>query len=249
MRRTLLVSVVLALLAAALAVFAPAALVGAPLEEFSRGRLALAEPEGTVWRGRGVLAAGPDSRLALAWSIDAWPLLRGELRMHLRPFDNGGRLPRGEISVSRGKLAVRELDVEIPADMLRVAAGTNAIRVSGDVRVASRSLDWSPPVSGGKAELVWRDASIAGPIGAPIALGSVTTVVSSTDGGFSGSVANQGGDLGVLGTVAWRSEAGREVSLHLAPRSADKSQLADLLAAIGTPEGAGWRVRWRTGPR
>ena len=66
MRRTLLVSVVLALLAAALAVFAPAALVGAPLAELSGGRLALTEPE-----------AGSDSasvRTQAIWDGEAYVL-------------------------------------------------------------------------------------------------------------------------------------------------------------------------------
>ncbi len=247
MRRTLLALVVLVPLAAAVAAFAPATLVGAQVERSSGGRLGFAQIEGTVWRGRGVIAAGADGRVALAWSIDVWPLLRGELRVHLLPYDSRSPLPRGEIIADRSNFAVRDLDIAMPADMLRVAVAGHGIRAAGELRVTSPSFDASS--AGGTAELVWRDASIAGPVGAPIALGSVAAVVSATDAGFSGSVANQGGDLDVRGTVARQQDGSGEISLLLAPRLPDNSQIAGLLDAIGTPEGAGRRVRWRTGSR
>ncbi len=249
MRRASLVIVVLALLAAAVAVYAPAGLVGARVERLSGGRITLAEPDGTVWRGRGVLAADPGSRLPFAWSIDAWPLLRGELHLRLLPYDSRRRLPRGEVTLGRGKVALREIELEFPADLLSAAAADNAIRAGGEIRLATSTVDWAPPAGNGKFDVEWRDARIAAPGGAAMALGKVNAVISAADGGFAGSVVNEGGDLDVRGTAGWQMDGRIEVSLLLVPRDPDNALLAGLLAAVGTPEGGAWRVRWRAALR
>jgi hypothetical protein len=248
MRRTLLILAAFAVFAAAVAAFAPAALVGAPLERITGGMLGLAEAEGTIWRGRGTLVASREARLPLAWSIDPWPLLRGELRLSLFPYDANGTSPRGEIALRDGTVALRSLDVALPADVLRAAASGTLLGAAGWVRVTSSALDWAPTGSRGEVEIVWRDARIAPGNGDAIALGSVTAVLSATGDRLTGSVANEGGDLDVRGNVSLRSRT-TELSLLLAPRRADDAALARSLAAIGTPDGAGWRVEWRAGTR
>jgi hypothetical protein len=210
--------------------------------------LELVEAEGTIWRGRGTLVASREARLPLTWSIDPWPLLRGELRLSLFPYDANGTAPHGEIALRAGTVALRGLDVALPAGMLRVAAPGTGLGAAGWVRVTSSALDWAPTGSRGEALIVWRDARIAAGNGDAIALGSVTAVLSATGDGLAGPVANEGGDLGVRGNVSLRFRTA-ELSLLLAPRRADDAALARSLAAIGTPDGAGWRVEWRAGTR
>lgn len=248
MRRTLLILASLVAFAAAVAAFAPAALVGAPLGRISGGMLRLAESEGTIWRGRGTLVASREARLPLAWSIDPWPLLRGELRLSLFPYDATGTAPHGEIALHDGTVALRGLDMALPADMLRVAAPGTGLVAAGWVVITSSALDWAPTGSRGEALIVWRDARIAAGSGDAIGLGSVTAVLSAAGDRLAGPVANEGGDLGVRGNVSLRSKSA-EFSLLLVPRRADDAELARSLAAIGTPDGAGWRVEWRAGTR
>ena len=85
MRRALLILVWLVAFAAIVVAIAPASLAGAALERISEGTLALAEAEGTLWRGRGTLTAARIARVPVAWSIEPWPLLRSELRLQVFP--------------------------------------------------------------------------------------------------------------------------------------------------------------------
>jgi general secretion pathway protein N len=69
------------LLAIALAITATATLLDARLAEQSGGRLRMADAEGTLWNGSGELLLLPGgTRRKIVWHIDAWPLLRGEIR-------------------------------------------------------------------------------------------------------------------------------------------------------------------------
>ncbi len=249
MRRALLVIALVAALAAAVAAFAPATLAAAWIARASHDALALAGAEGTIWHGRGTLVAGAQSRLPLAWSLDPWPLLRAEVRLSLAPFDATASLPRGEIALHDRAVALRGLDIVLPAEMLRQAMSGTAIRASGEARVTSTSLDWTPNSIRGAVEIGWRDARLSAGTGAAVDLGTLTAKLTSEGTGLAGPIANDGGDVDVHGSAAWRSGDGGEASLLLTPRRADDAATARLLAAIGTPEGRGFRIVLRTGMR
>jgi hypothetical protein len=248
MRRALLFMALAVALGAAIAVFAPATLAGTWIARASRGTIALAAAEGTIWHGRGTLVTGSEARLPLAWSLDPWPLLRGEVRLSLAPFDTASPLPRGEISLHDRAIAVRGLDVAVPAEMLqRVAAGTG-IRATGEARITSTSLEWSGDSIGGEAQISWREARISAGPGATVDLGTLNVKLAGAGTELRGAIANDGGDVDVRGSGAWRP-AGGDVSLLLTPRRADDAATTRVLTAIGTPEGAGFRVVLRSGPR
>ncbi len=248
MRRALLIVAVAAALAAAIVAFAPATLASAWIARASRDTIALAGAEGTIWHGRGTLVAGSEARLPLAWSLDPWPLLRGEVRFSLAPFDAAAPLPRGEIDLRERAYAVRGLDVALPAEMLQRAAAGTAIRATGEVRVTSTSLEWVGDSIRGGAQISWRDARLSAGPGATIDLGTLKARLTGVGAELAGPIANDGGDVDVRGSAAWRP-AGSAVSLLLTPRREDDTATTRILAAIGTPEGAGWRVVLRAGSR
>jgi hypothetical protein len=240
--------VAIAVLAAAIAALAPAALVGVALERESGGRLALAGTEGTVWRGRGTLVSGNEFRLPLAWSIAALPLATGELRLRLAPHAGGGSTPAGEFALRTGAIAARALDVTLPADLVLAAAPRAGVRASGDMRLVSASLGWTDSFFTGSARLAWHDARLAvgGSVGT--SLGNVLFMLSAAGDRLAGPVSNDGGDLEIRGTVSVSTRGATDVSLVLTPRRDDPA-LARQLASIGTAEGSGWRVDFRSGPR
>src|SRR5512144_1519638 len=102
MRRILLIFTAVALvLAVEIVWLAPATLVDTRLQQASAGTLRLAQTEGTIWHARGILTSG-GTRLPLAWNLDFWPLLGGELRLHIVPYagtESGP--PRADIRVSK----------------------------------------------------------------------------------------------------------------------------------------------------
>lgn len=243
MRRLLLFVSALAAFAAAVVAFAPAVLVNPALERMSRGTLTLAEAEGTIWHGRGILVAGGAGRVPLAWSIDPWPLVHRELRLSLSSHAGGAGTPRGEIAVREHSVIVRNLDVTLPADMLRIAAPRAGLRAAGEVRVISPSLDSTPAAIRGGVDLYWHDARIESASGG-VDLGTIVAVLVADGERLGGPVANEGGDVEVRGTVKWQIPGSGDASLLLTPRRTDNSTLARILAVIGTSDGAGWRIAW-----
>src|SRR5262245_16251668 len=84
-------------LAVATAWLAPASLLDSRLADATGGVLRLANTHGTLWQGRGVVAAA-NTRIPVAWNVDFWPLLRGVVHMRVRS-DTGADSPRGTIDV------------------------------------------------------------------------------------------------------------------------------------------------------
>jgi len=235
------------LIAVALVWLAPATLVATRLDHATAGAVTLANAEGTLWNARGSLVAGGIA-VPAAWALDPWPLARGELRIHVAPF--GGEptgAPRGEITIGAQQTALRNIDLTVPAAWLAGVAGNRVPwRPAGNVTLTIPALEWSPPGSHGEARVVWRGAQIAGASeGASMDLGTVTTTITASGDRLSGPIANAGGNVDIRGDIAARAGGDVAITATLTPRRADDAALARALAAIGTPDGEGWRVSWR----
>jgi len=254
MRRLLLVLVAAALLLAGAFVYlAPASLLATRVERATGGTLKARDVEGTVWRGRGVLAAA-DTQLPIAWTVDPEPLLHGELRAHISAFDGIGRLPRADVVARRNSVILRDVDITLPLPLAVDALGGSIARrvgalADGDLAIRSTRLEWVPPTVNGDLVVVWRNARFGLPTFAPIDLGDVTATLAADGARLAGPVANSGGAMDIRGDVAVRPDRTGTISLLLTPRRADDATLARALATIGSPEGAGWRVNWQTPPR
>ena len=254
MGRLLLVLLAAALLLGGAFVFlAPASLLATRVERATGGTLAVRQSEGTVWRGRGVLAAG-DAQLPNAWTVDPEPLLRGELRAHLGPFDGVGRVPRADVLAERDRISLRDVDLTLPLPLaIEALGGRIAHRVGlvadGDLTIRSAQLDWVPPTVNGDLEVVWRAARFSLPAYAPIDLGDVTASLVANGERLAGPVRNSGGVMDIGGEITVRPDRSAALSLLLTPRRADDATLARALATLGTAEGSGWRVNWQMPPR
>lgn len=254
MRRLLLLLVVVALvLAGAFVVLAPASLVATRVEKFSGGSVVARNVEGTVWRGRGVLAAS-GAELPLAWTVDPRPLLEGELRAHIGPYAGVGDVPRADVLAGRERIELRDVDLTLPVPLLsEIVGGRPAQRMGlvadGDVSVRSERLDWIPPTINGDLNVLWRNARLSLPAFPPVDLGDVTARLRADGERLAGPVDNSGGAMDIRGDVTVFPDKRAAVSLLLTPRRTDDSVLAGALAAIGTPEGGGWRVSWQTPPK
>jgi len=241
---------ILAALVATVALFAvklaPASLADARVATMTKGNVHLADADGTLWDGRGILAAGA-MRIPVAWRIDGWPLLRRELHLHLVRGEGASASPKGEIAIGRESVALRDIDATIPAAFFGTAAGTSvALAVGGDVEINASRLDWTPPANHGDARIRWRSASVTAPGRAQaVELGDITIALRADGDHLDGLVSNAGGELDVRGNAALSALSGVQLSLVLTPRRADDRDLARALSMLGAPEGDGWRVAWR----
>ena len=254
MKRTLVIALLAAgLLAVAIAVLAPAALVAPYLERATRGLLAASEVGGTLWRGQGVLGVG-SARLPMAWTVDAAPLLTGEVHVHVTPVDGTSPSPRADVTAAGQRLALSDVAIVVPAGVLQEALMRNAAvrarwAADGEITATTSRLEWTPAAYSGDLRVVWRGARLT-PVSAPaIDLGEASATLAARGEQLAGPVVNSGGNLDLRGDVAIGTHGGATISLLLTPRRADDAELARTLAAIGTPEGAGWRVNWQTRPQ
>jgi Type II secretion system (T2SS), protein N len=249
-RRAVVLVAMVALAAIVEAVaLAPATLLDARIARATGQSVRLADAEGTLWHGRGTIAAGA-SRLPIAWEIDVGPLLRGVVRVQIRP-DSGAATPRAEIAATANGIALRNAEVTIPADVLAGFLGNAAPgSVAGDVTASADDLDLTRGSRRGEARLVWRGARIAGLVGgAPLDLGEVRSTAKVEGEAISGPLANEGGELSLRGEWKMGENDDLALAMLLTPRRADQAELKRALAAIGRADGDGWRVNWRVSLR
>ena len=248
LRRTVLVLAAVAVMVAIEAVWlAPASLVDSRLARMTDGAVRLADADGTLWRARGIIIAGA-ARIPIAWRIEPWPILLGELRLHLTP--GSGKTdgsPRADITFKRTGVSLRDVDLTFPASLIATATGRAAAEVvGGEVNVNATAIDWAPSGSRGEARASWHAARLIFVAGAaPLDLGDVRMTLTAEGDRLAGPVANDGGDLDIRGDITVREQDSIRLALLLAPRRSDNVQLARALALIGAADGGGWRVDWR----
>ena len=248
MLRALVFVACVAVLLAAAAALAPAALMNPRLADASRGNLSLAEAEGTIWNGRGILDVRTAAHIPLTWRLEALPLLQGEAHVTLIPPTPPGSAPRADIVAGRGAIAVHELDAMLPVELVAALFPRAGVKLSGVVRITSPALEWTRTSFAGGARLDWSDAQFAIANDAGIRLGNVTANLTAAGDRLTGPVTNEGGDFEVRGTVSLLPTGMPETTLTMTPRAGDPAQTRSL-AVHARPDGSGWNVDFRVGPR
>ena len=249
MRPTVVLIALASLLAVALAVFAPAALLDARLDAATQGRLRLVDTSGTVWTGRGLATSAQRTwSLPLGWKVDPLRLARGDVGVTLQPAD-AGDLPRGDITWRDAKLALDGVAFTLPATVLGAATGAgDALAFGGYLAFDAPHLTWSANGGDGAATVRWSGARVSGMTGA-LALGTVSANLAPRNGRIEGRVENRGGDVRIDGQFAW-SPSGVDVNATLAALPSTPPAVVRALGALGTPDANGAvHVQWRSGPQ
>lgn len=245
MRRALVVVAAIVVVLAAIAATAPAALVGVAAERLSRGAVSIAEADGTVWHGRGTLDARGALRVPLEWRVDLLPLARGEVRMTVAPPAAAQPSPRANLSARKDALTVRGFDVALPAEAIAALAPRAGVRLEGELRITSPSLEWTRSSIGGGARVRWSDARFAIGNEAPLSLGNVDANLVAAGDRLAGPVTNEGGDFAVRGRLSLAASGAPDATLTLSPRGGAAAQGRSLRVAA-RPDG-GWNVEYRAG--
>jgi general secretion pathway protein N len=227
---------------------APATLLDGRLEALSGGQLRLADASGTVWDGSGDVRIVPsDTAIHVGWHIAAWPLLLGRLRGSLVTDDASAP---AVFSIGRGDIDIRNLSLTLPAQsLLRAfvasptlpsAGGTIGLRVAALAKNGDR-LD-------GDVKLRWDAATLRALGMASLALGDVRFDAAGQDSALIGTLSNSGGDVDINGTASVSLDGHARLSATLHPRAGLDPERArtitSALAAIGQPDGDGYRIAW-----
>jgi hypothetical protein len=248
MFRALVVVAAIAVLVAAAVAIAPASLVNPSIERASGGNVSLAEADGTVWNGRGILAVANAARIPVAWRLEAWPLLLGEARVALVAPTPAGGAPRAELLARSGAIGVRALDATLPAELVAAVAVRAGVKLTGALHVMTPALEWTRRAFNGGARVEWADAQFAISNDAAIRLGKVTADLAAAGDRLSGPVTNEGGDFDVRGTVTLLASGIPETALTMTPRVGNSGQTRSL-TVTARPDQNGWNVNYQVGSR
>jgi general secretion pathway protein N len=252
MRRALAFLVAATLLLLALVIKAPASLVDGRIEAMSAGKVRLASATGTLWNGAGELRlVDGNASLPVSWQIDAWPLLRGELRGTLA-VEDGAAAP-ASFSLGLGESTVRNVSLNLPANTLLRVAGVPALlaNAGGNVGLKIGELTKRGDRIEGHLALRWDQATLQTLQIVPrpslvIALGDIRVDATGQGSDLAGPVANTGGDVEIGGTVSASLNGNARLDARVRPRAGmdveRANSLGNILALLGQPDGGGYRI-------
>lgn len=247
MRAFIIVTAVVLGLLVALVGFAPASLADAVVRRSTDGRLALAEAEGTIWRGSARLVLVDindrrDGRQTLAgvavpgrmrWQVRVLPLMVGMLQATVRLDGMSEDIAIdgsvGEIRVGRGELRLPSVDLG------RLGSPWNTIRPSGALAVRWEGLTLRPGFFDGRANIEMRDmASALTPVRP---LGSYLIGVQGDGGQARLDIQTLQGPLKLEGSGTWTNSRGVQFRALASAEPEERDRLRPLLGLIGQRQG------------
>ena len=247
MRVALFVLAALAGLAVAVIGFAPASLADRGLRAATQGRLALAEAEGTIWRGSARLVlvdtAGNEHTAGvlpgvavpgrMRWQIHGLPLLIGSLQATVRldGMSDDIRVEGGpgELRIGRGELSLPAVDLG------RLGSPWNTVRPSGALALRWDGLTLRPGRFDGRANIELREmASALTPVRP---LGSYRINVAGEGPRAKLDIETLQGPLTLEGSGTWTNRGGVQFTALASADPQQRERLRTLLGLIGRQQG------------
>ena len=227
-----------------LAATLPASWLGAGLERMSGARLRLLEPSGTAWRGEGVLVPGanfPGPRPPrIRWQLSPLWLFAGRARLAIESADPDARL-RSQLTLSRGELAVEDLDAALPARLATTFYGpASYFGPEGTVRIQAKGIELRSGHLSGEASATWERAELRGMGVRPA--GTYRLQAKATGKRAEFKLTTLDGDLRVAAEGDWDWTQGGRLRAHgTAELAAPRSDIEPLLPMFGRDKGGGQR--------
>lgn len=235
MRRLLLLLCAIAGLLLILLALFPATWLDHGLQRASGGNLMLAEAEGTVWRGSGVLQAILPRGEAVTLAPVQWRLAAGELlagRAHLTVLSQQDNKPLLDAVLHPGGARIQAARLELPADLLGAYSPTlRQAELAGLLSFHAADLSIADGRIAGRAELLWRQAASGLTQVRP--LGSYRIAFTGAGERLDFSLATLQGDLNLSGQGSWRPGGGVDFQGLARPVGDKLHDLIPLLRVLG----------------
>ena len=213
----------------------PAAWFGYALERASAGAVALGDPGGTVWKGRGTLAVrsrdGYRGIADIEWRCNPLAVFTGRLGVAL-----SGTGLRANLSLGLRSARLQNVDVSAPVALIASANPAAAfVKPEGRLRVVADSFEIGSAGVNGAATVEWADAGLSG-----IArVGDYRLQITGSGERAALRLSTLRGDLRVNGNGEWRAAQPRDVPMRgVAEISPGRTDLEPLLQLL-TGQGAG----------
>jgi general secretion pathway protein N len=216
-----------------LAVNLPAAWFGYALERSSGGALALGEPRGTVWKGRGALAVRAGSRFHgiadIEWRCNPLSVFAGRLSIALSGTAPGANL-RANLGLGLRRVRLQNVEASAPATLLDPVPVIAFAKLEGRLRFVADSFEIGPAAVRGTATVEWSGAGATG----VARLGDYRLQITGSGEQAALKLATLRGDLRVNGDGEWRASQPKVVRLRgVAEASPERKDLEPLLQLLG----------------
>ena len=218
-----------------LLVTAPASILDWGVQRATRGKILLANANGTIWNGSATPALRTaDNRFVtlpfLHWEISLQSIFSGKILTRLL-WDNQQTGPATEALLSFNQLELRHTQLRLPARVLEEASPMlKAAQFRGELQIESSSLVFSKRGVEGTALVDWRQASSALSSVAP--LGDYHVALDGTGERIHIVLTTNSGMLFLEGDGNWLASRGLEFH-GKAHASTGNNSLAELLSHLG----------------
>jgi len=194
--------------AIALAATAPASLIDSGVQQATEGRVRLAEADGTLWSGTGLIEIRDRLQRSgvaknITWQLQPAYFLRGQLRYDLGLDLAAKRFP---VTISVAGIEVADADINLPAAALGLAIPKLApLGLTGDALLHVARLSFTRAAIQGSATLQWHGAGSAFTRVSP--LGDYELRLDGEGAAVRASLRTLQGPLQLDGQGSWKSGA------------------------------------------
>lgn len=237
-RRTL--AIFLAAFILSLLATAPATLLSGVVESVSKGRVMLANANGTFWQGSATPAIRRKDGNLLAleklhWDISVLPFFTGKISARLR-WEGVEQEPPMVVVFSYGQLEARNAAIPLPAAVLgELSPLLQPAQLSGNILIKSEQLAYSSTGINGKVVADWMNAGSV--LSAVSPLGSYQLSIAGNGKQLDVSLVTVSGALSLEGNGSYALETGLKFQATARASAERRDGLNELLSNFG-PETA-----------
>jgi general secretion pathway protein N len=227
-----------------LVVSAPAGWVAWALARSEQKAVALAHPNGTVWRGEADLyAGGPTNTQHLGrvrWRILPLRALLGRIALDIGIGD-GAMQAHLVVQRSTGRLTIEDLSATLPAHLAGLFyAPALFFAPTGTLELRGEKLSLTRDAVAGQAQALWRGAG--GRFTGSTSLGDYRVDLNGQGERATIRLSTARGDLGLNGQGEWRVAGNGDLRFAgSAQPQGDAARVEPLLRALGPDRGGGRR--------
>lgn len=213
---------------------------------YSHGQILITQPTGTLWSGKGQLVISRNNNPTLLgplhWSLPAWKLLTGAVRLRLQL---PGNQLAGKATLDAGfsgALAARDVQLLVPADVIATFySPASLFSPVGVFNITSESLSISPDSIEGETRIQWTNAGSA--LSPVRPLGTYEMLVSGKQSRAELRLTTIQGVLQLAGQGTWQPFADGRLNLNGTAQPKDRQEeLEPLLKLLGRDLGGGKRL-------